>query len=124
MRDLARFGLLYTPSYTVVSPTQIITPEHLHLLLHGGNPALLVNANAARPGVRHNVYQWDAVLEDNTLYKGGWAGQGLIVNPTWDVVAVFTGYFKDNQYSETPLQPRLMQVLQGLYGAGNQVLRN
>jgi hypothetical protein len=68
-------------------------------------------------GIKHNVYQWDRIYTNDTFYKGGWAGQGLIINPTWDVVAVFTGYFKDDQHSEVELEPILFEVLDGVFGA-------
>jgi hypothetical protein len=50
------------------------------------------------------------------MFKGGWAGQGLIVNPRWDVVAVYNGYFKDDNYSEEPLMPHILSALKTLYG--------
>ncbi|MDP6827588.1 MAG: serine hydrolase domain-containing protein [Pseudomonadales bacterium] len=120
LRDVARFGLLFTPSYGVVSDERLISPEHLALLLHGGRPRLRTNAGlpgADMSGVRHNVYQWDAVLANDTLFKGGWAGQGLIINPTWDVVAAFTGYFKDDDHSEEALAPILLRLLDDVFGS-------
>ena len=57
------------------------------------------------PGFKHSIYQWDAILDDGTMFKGGWAGQGLIVNPKWDVVAVYNGYFSDDKFSEEALFP-------------------
>ncbi len=117
MRDVARFGLLFTPSYETVSDRRIISEAHVAFLLNEGNPSLLANAGAAMPGVKHNIYQWDAVFADDTLFKGGWAGQGLIINPAWDLVAVFTGYFKDDDSSEVALQPKLLEVLRGVFGA-------
>ena len=47
---------------------------------------------------------------NNYVSQGGWGGQGLVVNPEKDVVAVFTSYFKDD-YSEVSLQDAVMQVL-------------
>jgi CubicO group peptidase (beta-lactamase class C family) len=117
MRDLARFGLLFTPSYTVVSDRQIISDEHIELLRNGGRPHLLKNAGRpAGSGVKHNVYQWDAIYENDNFYKGGWAGQGLIVNPTRDVVAVFTSYYKDDEHSEMSLEDAVFKVLDGVFG--------
>jgi len=125
MRDMARFGLLFTPSYTVVSDTRIISRQHIETLLNGGRPELL--ANARYPGwkkytheanqVKHNVYQWDLVWANGDIYKGGWAGQGLLVNPLRDLVAVYTGYFKDDEHSELSVLPRLREVLNGVFGA-------
>lgn len=117
LRDLARFGLLFTPSYETVSDRRIISEAHVSFLLNEGNPKLLANADARMPGIRHNISQWDAVFADGTLFKGGWAGQGLIINPAWDLVAVFTGYFKDDDSSEVALQPKLLEVLRGVFGA-------
>ncbi len=123
MRDLARFGLLFTPSYGVVSERKIISESHIDLLLHGGNPALRRNAGLPgeeESGIRHNVYQWDEVHADGYIVKGGWGGQGLIVNPLNDTVAVFTSYSKDAENSETALGPVVFQVLRGVFGESMQ----
>ncbi|HEY5657813.1 MAG TPA: serine hydrolase, partial [Myxococcota bacterium] len=66
---------------------------------------------------RHNVYQWDLVFDNHDIYKGGWAGQGLLINPDRDYVAVYTGYFKDEAHSEIELLPVLREVLEGVFGA-------
>lgn len=117
-RDMARFGLLFTPSYQVVSNQRIITEAHVNSLLHGGRPELLRNARYRRAdlsGIRHNVSQWDAVFTNDDIYKGGWAGQGLLVNPRKDLVAVYLGYAKDDDFSELPILPRLRTLLNTLY---------
>jgi len=119
MRDLARFGLLFTPSYAVVSDKKIISDAHIDLLRNGGDPKLLRNAGAPGvevSGIKHNVYQWDAIFTNDNFFKGGWAGQGLIVNPTRDTVAVFTSYFKDDQHSEVKLGQKLFEVLDAVFG--------
>ena len=78
------------------------------VILHGGRPELLANARfePAPEDVRHNVYQWDLVFDNDDFYKGGWAGQGLLINPIRDYVAVYTGYFKDDEHSEVPTPAR------------------
>ena len=50
------------------------------------------------------------------MFKGGWAGQGLIVNPKWDVVAVYNGYFKDDKFSEEALSILILAALKSTYG--------
>ena len=118
LRDVARFGLLYTPSYKVVSDDKIISNRHVELISNGGNPDLLANAryrSLASDRVKHNVYQWDRVFTNNDFFKGGWAGQGLLVNPDRDLVAVYTGYFKDDAHSETPPLSMLRKVLEGVF---------
>jgi len=120
MRDLARFGLLFTPSYTVVSDRQIISDSHIDFIRNGGDPDLRLNAGlpgVEESGVKHNIYQWDEIYENDNFFKGGWAGQGLLVNPTRDTVAVFTSYFKDDNYSEVRLEPKIFEVMDGVFGA-------
>ena len=116
LRDVARFGLLFTPSWPVVSDRQIISDEHIRLLYEAGRPELYANVGGPFPGVRYNIYQWDQVMENGDLFKGGWAGQGLLINPERDVVAVFTGYFKDDDYSEVPAEPIIRQMLDDVFG--------
>jgi|TARA_B100000315_G_scaffold56297_1_gene50592 CubicO group peptidase (beta-lactamase class C family) len=119
LRDVARFGLLHTPSYNVVSDKKILSDRYVDLIKNGGNPGLLANAryrSMASDRVKHNVYQWDRVFTNNDFFKGGWAGQGLLVNPDRDLVAVYTGYFKDDAHSETPPLSMLRTVLEGVFG--------
>ena len=118
MRDLARLGLLFTPSYTTVSDRKIISDEHIKFLFSGGRPELLTNAgepDTSISGVKHNIYQWDEIRVNGDYFKGGWAGQGFLVNPQRDVVAVWASYMKDD-YSETPLEPIIGIVLNGVFG--------
>ncbi len=119
--DLARFGLLFTPSSSVVSDRKIISDRHVEMLKNGGRSEILANGRWGAPDdsmqktVKHNVYQWDLVFTNNDIYKGGWAGQGLLVNPDRDLVAVYVGYFNEDQ-SELEVLPRLRQVLNGVFG--------
>ena len=118
LRDVARFGLLFTPSYSRVASKKIISDRYLSLILEGGNPDLLHNARHrgwTSDDTKHNVYQWDRVFKNNDIYKGGWGGQGLLVNPDRDLVAVYTGYFKKDK-SEVRLLGLLRTVLDELYG--------
>ncbi len=121
MRDMARFGLLYTPSYTVVSDQRIISKRHINVLLNDGSAEPLKKAwgeNWAKWGkgrIKHSSWQWDRVFTNNDIFKGGWAGQGLLVSPERDLVAVYTGYFKDDEYSELAVLPRLQAVLDGVF---------
>lgn len=119
-RDMARFGLLFTPSYTKVAKERLVPESYLEMILRGGRPELYENGRFREPSlplgeIRHNVYQWDVVYTNDDVYKGGWAGQGLLINPRKDLVAVFLGYAKDDQFSELSVQSRLRTVLKGVY---------
>ena len=117
-RDMARFGLLFTPSYSVVSKEKIISDRYMNIILNGGRPELLQNArypDENLDSIKHNVYQWDLVFKNNDIYKAGWAGQGLLINPDKDIVAVYLGYAKDDEFSNLSVLPRLRKVLNALY---------
>lgn len=118
-RDMARFGLLFTPSQKGVAATPIVSDRYVEVLLHGGDPALLRNGRWPYPvpdEVRHNVYQWDTVFENDDIYKGGWAGQGLLVNPRRDLVAVWVGYASDDGRERPDPLTVLRSVLTGVFG--------
>ena len=104
MRDMARFGLLFTPSYATVSNEKIVSDETLDLLLNQPNPNL-VNDDGS-----HNSYQWDRIYDDGFLFKGGWGGQGLLINPILDIVAVYTGYYTDD-FSQVEVLAPLIAAL-------------
>lgn len=99
LRDLARFGLLFTPSWPCVTAERIISARHLAHIQHGGRPALFDAgpSGAARVAAlhgerpRHNVYQWDLVMPDGDFFKGGFAGQGLYISPARDLVIAWFG---------------------------------
>ena len=112
LRDVARYGLLFTPSYTVVSDRKIISDEHIEFLWSGGRPELRPNA-----GIKHNIYQWDEIYANGDYFKSGWAGQGFLVNPQRDLVAVFVSYKKIDE-SEINLEPVILKMLDSLYGGG------
>ncbi len=118
LRDLARFGMLHTPSSTLLTDKPVFSERYINLLKTGGNPELIRNSRPEWPvpdNVKHNVYQWDLVYDNNDLYKGGWAGQGLIVNPDKDLVAVFTGYFAKEGVETIWLLPILREILNKTY---------
>ena len=83
LRDLARFGLLFTPSYGVVSSSKVISDSHIETLRYRSNPALRKYAGATDTSAdsgtwkyTHSTYQWDYVHPDGTLFKGGWGRSG------------------------------------------------
>ena len=118
MRDLARFGLLFTPSANVIGADDVISDDHVNFLLNDGRPHLRKATGLPQDvlaEIRHNIYQWDYVTKDGTIFKGGWAGQGLMINPSKDVVVVYTGYYKDTEMSEVPLQPIMLEIIKELF---------
>ena len=102
LRDMARFGLLFTPSGRGgVHP--VISDSYLEKIQKGGRPEVF---NSGQEGdarlvdgepARHNTYQWDFVMDDGDFFKGGYGGQGLYISPSRDLVIAFFGTFDENR---------------------------
>lgn len=98
LRDLARFGLLFTPSGRH-GAQPVISDAFLEKIQKGGRPEIFNATNededrevdGERP--RHNSYQWDFVMSDGDFFKGGFGGQGLYISPSRDLVIAFFGTF-------------------------------
>jgi len=97
-RDLARFGMLYTPSASLLSDEKILPESTVRRIQSSGNPAaypggyvggMMGPKFADATGQISNADMWDAVLPDGDLFKAGVAGQGLYVSPSRDMVAVW-----------------------------------
>ena len=94
LRDLARFGMLFTPHWNVVSKEKIISDSYLNKIQHGGaDPSIFDKGAMGREIIEniqekpdHNSYQWDFVMQDGDFYKAGVRGQGLYISPAKDLV--------------------------------------
>ena len=88
LRDLARFGLAFTPSGRK-NANPIISNEQLSKIRD-------VNKNLKKKSrytgeTVYSSYQWGAVYEDGDLYKGAHGGQGLYISPSKDLVIAYFG---------------------------------
>lgn len=99
LRDLARFGLFFTPSGNV-NPGGAPTP-FLRRLLEPRQPALVTGKHPA--WFSHSSYQWDLVSRYGQIGKGGWAEQLLFIDCKRDVVIAYFGTNQNNQWAPTPL---------------------
>lgn len=82
LRDLARFGLLFTPLGRGVLPRTFVSR-----LLHEGRPALLGPKNNGD----HASYQWDRITAAGEMEKGGFGDQLLFIDTNRDVVIAYFG---------------------------------
>lgn len=103
LRDFARYGMLYTPSWNKVSSTPIVSDSYFKKLhksadksvyMKGGHGPRMVNEFG--PGPIAAAYQWDAIFEDGDLYKAGRNGNCLYVSPETDTVVVWFSTTYDN----------------------------
>ena len=104
LRDMARFGMLYTPSWNQITDERIVTPDIIQRIREGvrgheffirgyDGPVFTDRLNARILG---NSRQWDAVFEDGDFFKGGMMGQGLYVSPRRDLVIAFFSSVRDS----------------------------
>lgn len=95
LRDLGRYGLLFTPSWSKVSNEKIISDASLYRMQKGLNVdkkaydkgafgKRMIRELGERPS--HNAYQWDFVMDDGDFFKTGLNGQGLYISPSKDLV--------------------------------------
>lgn len=91
LRDLARYGMLYTSSWNRIAAKRVV-PQVLLDDIRACRPELFANAMKARGSydekaeMRCNSRQWDVVWQDGDMYKGGARGQGLYVSPERNLV--------------------------------------
>ncbi len=88
LRDLAKFGLAFTPSGRK-SVNPIISDAHLSKI-RNVNKNLKETSRNFKETIYSN-YQWGAVFDDGDFYKGAHGGQGLYISPSKDLVIAFFG---------------------------------
>jgi CubicO group peptidase (beta-lactamase class C family) len=121
LRDMARFGWLFTPSGRA-GAKPVISAQYLDRIQHQGRPALTRPARDqdAREWdgepVRHNSYQWDLVMDDGDFFKGGFGGQGLYVSPSRDLVIAFFGTFGEDGKEHEMSRIARQLAKSGLFG--------
>lgn len=99
LRDLARFGMLFTPSARLIADHPVIEDEHLQMIQAGARPELHRDRGALSgyitaaygPHLPPASRQWNFAMADGDLFKGGFGGQGLYVSSSRDLVIAFAG---------------------------------
>jgi CubicO group peptidase (beta-lactamase class C family) len=93
LRDLGRFGLLFTPSWRTVAAERVIGEDYFAEVYAAAKPEVYgndymsqrLNNDFGEPHLGAS-YQWDAVFPDGDVYKSGRTGQCLYVSPETDTV--------------------------------------
>lgn len=96
LRDLARYGLLYTPYWSLVADKQVVSdaalariakPHYSHDTFMKGDGKRFTSILGESP--LGNSRQWDAVYADGGMFKNGLFGQGLYVSPDKGIVIAY-----------------------------------
>jgi len=97
LRDLARFGMAFTPSSVTIAGGQLI-PDAIMAKIHDrahidmyrkGWAGQKFATSFPDDDAISNSYQWDAVLSDGAMFKSGVGGQGLYISPADDIVVAW-----------------------------------
>ncbi|WP_424932018.1 serine hydrolase domain-containing protein [Amaricoccus macauensis] len=98
LRDLARFGMLYTPSWTEIATEQVVSDAMIRRIREsvrstdfflGGYNGPAFQAIFDDDTMLSNSRQWDIVWPDGDMWKGGLMTQGLYVSPDRDLVIAY-----------------------------------
>lgn len=103
LRDLARYGMLFTPSWNVVASEPLVSKDYFSKVYAASKPDIFRGTNLGDRLVKGfgdipmgASYQWDAVFADGDIYKSGRTGQGLYISPKTDTVVVwFSSAYKN-----------------------------
>lgn len=98
LRDLARFGMVFTPSAEQLAGEAILSKnimktlhdrEYINQYPDGFIGEKFTTSFADDAGKISNRYQWDAVTSEGYMYKSGVGGQGLYVSPSTNTVVAW-----------------------------------
>ena len=98
LRDMARFGMLYTPSWDKVATEKVVSDEIIERIRNGvrgrdfyrnGFDGPTFTSRLDDDNMISNSRQWDAVWPDGDFWKSGIGTQGIYVSPDRDLVMVF-----------------------------------
>lgn len=98
LRDLARFGVLYTPSWHKVASERVVRSGVIDRIRESvrSREFFMAGSSGPRflthfqdPTILSSSRQWDVVWPDGDFWKGGIMGQGLYISPDKDLVIAY-----------------------------------
>jgi hypothetical protein len=107
LRDVARFGLLFTKNPPTGQP-RVISDAIINRMFAGYGD----KRTADEHGMLPLTYEWDMISNKGELVKGGWAGQLVYINRDKDVVVA---WFGTNQVADPKLEPLPCRVIAKMF---------
>lgn len=113
LRDVARFGQIYTQpeSFSLLSPSMIEKIQSAGLQLTPTAKKKLVSVFATDLPSRSG-WQWDLIWADGGMYKAGYSGQGLYVDPGRNLVIAWFGTGLNFNETTNAMLPVSRQIAQ------------
>jgi CubicO group peptidase (beta-lactamase class C family) len=117
LRDIARFGLLYLGRGSAGGPSSAMVKriQGDGVPLTGERIATLRETLVGDPPTRAS-WQWDLVWEDGALFKSGYSGQGIYVDPARYLVVAWFGTGEDFDEKSNSMLPVTRElVVKGVF---------
>ena len=93
LRDIARFGQLFTAydEFDVIDNDHLRDIGSTNGIKFDSERLQRLSARFNGDPPQHAAWQWDMIWPDGAMFKGGYSGQGIFVDPQRSVVAVWFG---------------------------------
>lgn len=92
LRDVARFGEIYTrDSLDVVNGNHLTDLGSNNSIRFSPQQVFVLKEQFGEDTPTHAAWQWDMIWPDGAMFKGGYSGQGIYVDPARDLVIAFYG---------------------------------
>lgn len=110
IRDMARFGMAFTPSAGKLAGGKIIPDAIMQKIYDrtyieqfdkGWAGQKFTASFSDDAGKISNRYQWDSVTSEGDLYKSGVGGQGIYISPSTDTVVAWFATGDGNNQEES-----------------------
>ncbi|MEZ8142041.1 serine hydrolase domain-containing protein [Enterovibrio sp. FF113] len=102
MEDMARWGALFTPSWSAVATEPVVSQAVIDRIHQGGDAKAYIGTtkeassqHAFNEKAQYNSYQFDYIFDDGAMAKSGNLGQFIYIDPARDFVGVM---YSNNPY--------------------------
>jgi CubicO group peptidase (beta-lactamase class C family) len=122
LRDVARFGQVFTAADTlgVLTPVGVAAMQSGGVSLGKEAQQYLQNVFAGDVPTRAS-WQWDMVWDDGAMFKSGYDGQGLYVDPARNLVLAWFGTGLNYSATTNKMLPVARQLAQStLFKTGDK----
>lgn len=121
LRDIARFGQIFVASerFDVLSASQVDAMQHREGVPFGDGRQERHTDSFGDDTPSRGAWQWDMIWDDGGMYKGGYLGQGIYVDPVRDLVIAWFGTGEDYSAKSNEMPAVSRQIIHSGVFDGN-----